>query len=213
MIKERKGGWQVWVDFYPKHVIKTQRTKKEMRERIAPYLKSIGKFNELEKRVNIMVKDAKESIKIIRNSNVPRNIIGNPSFLKKGVIKQKRVVSLEDYLINLSKKKKVVEAKRAIDKTIETVLELWKYGIHEKTFKFNKNFGIHNSNVVLVDFLEITDKKIKVKKQLIKKPWRKIKEFEKNISEKILDYWIDEADKNFTIKNLNKYWRTNYKSK
>src|SRR3989344_2215845 len=191
MIKERKGGWQVWVDFYPKHVIKTQRTKKEMRERIAPYLKSIGKFNELEKRVNIMVKDAKESIKIIRNSNVPRNIIGNPSFLKKGVIKEKR----------------------AIDKTIETVLELWKYGIHEKTFKFNKNFGIHNSNVVLVDFLEITDKKIKVKKQLIKKPWRKIKEFEKNISEKILDYWIDEADKNFTIKNLNKYWRTNYKSK
>ena len=209
--ENRKGGWQVWVDFYPNYVIKTPKTKKEIKERIIPYLKSIGKTNEIEKQSEKMIEDMKKSIKIIKNNKIPKHFIGNAEFLKKGQIKQDRIISLEEYLIKLSIENKIKEAKKIIDKVIKTIQTLWKYGIHEKTFKFNQNFGIHNSKIILMDFLEITNNQIKVKKQLAKKPWEKIKDFEKNMSEKILDYWIEQANKNLTLKNLNKLWKNNLK--
>jgi len=206
---ERKGGWQFWVDIHKKHVIKTPKNKKEIRAKAKKYLDLIGKSHELEKRVNNVIEDIKISKKIIEKSKIPRKYLAYPEFLEKGRIKQKRVVNIKDRLKELIKKKKLGETKKLINKFIKFKKKLWTYGIHEKPIKFHSNFGIIKDEIVLIDIFELTDNKRKIKKQLNKKPWRKDKIWLKDIfPEEIVDYYIEQADKELTVENLNKYWKS-----
>src|SRR3989344_8497690 len=203
----KEGGWQFWVEYYENHVIKTPKNKKEIRERVKRYLKSVNKLGELDKRVQDMISDMNEGRKIIKNSLLPLKYLAYVEFLDKGKIKQRRVIILEEYIL----KNTLKDSKKAIDNYIDLVKRLWQYGIHEKTFKFSRNYGVLDNKVVLIDPFEITDKKQKVIKQIHKRSWQEAKKFNKHLPNEVVDYFISQADKNFTVKNLNKFWKAKLK--
>lgn len=209
---KRKEGWQVWVDIHKDHVIKTPKTREEVRYRVKRYLDSIGKSHKIEKTIDRAIQDIIDSINIIKKSKMPMKYFAHPEFLEKGKIKQRRAISIDDKLRELIRKKKISEAKRLIDKFIIFQHKMWEYGIHEKPLKFNLNFGLINNEVVLIDLFELTTNKEKIKKQIIKKPWRKSKKhIMKSLPEWAVDYFIEQADKKITIKNLNKFWKKKIK--
>ncbi len=209
---KKKEGWQVWVDIHKDHVIKTPKNRKEVRQRVKRYLKSIGKGHKIEETVDKALRDVMQSIKIIKRTKMPLKYFAYPEFLEKGRLKQKRVISIDEGLRELIKKNKKKEAKKIIDNFFKFLHKMWKYGIHEKPLKFNLNFGLINKEVVLIDLFELTTNKEKVKKQIRRKSWRKSKEHVmKSLPEWIVDYFIEQADKKITEEKLNKFWKVKLK--
>jgi len=209
--KELKEGWQMWVELYGDHVIKTPKFRKEIEKSVRKYLKWIGKPEELKLRVDRGIKDVHKSLHIINQSKIPKKYLAYPEFLEKGRIKQKRVKVVGDELIRLIDLKKKKEAYKLIDKSVKFFMFLWEYGFHEKTFKITSNFGIDGNQIVLIDFLELEGNKKKVEKKLRKKSWHKYKKLSKNYPEEVIEYYIKKADENFTISNLNKFWKVKKK--
>lgn len=203
-MKIRKGGWQCWVDLYDSYVIKTPKNRAEIKQEVEKFLKWKNKLEELNERTDKMLFDVKNSAKIIKKSKIPKRLLADLEFLENGKIKQKKVLVLEETL----KKLKGIEKLKLIDKVAKFLLELWKYGIHEKTFKFFSNLGIDKNKIVLIDVFELTSNKNKVLKQIRKRKWTKPEKFQKHLSTKQIDYLIKKLDKTFTEKNLEKFWRT-----
>jgi hypothetical protein len=203
---KRIGGWQCWINFYKDYVIKTPKTKEEIEENVSRYLKSINKIERLEKIVKTMLDDIKESTKIIISSKIPKKLLADAEFLEKGKVKQKRAVVLSEALTNSSNEE---EIKKLIKKTTSFLIELWKYGIHEKTFKIWSNYSVLDKRIILIDLFELTNNKEKVKIQIKKRKWNRPEKFRKILSENLTNYFINELDKKLTIKNLDKYWNKN----
>ena len=201
---KRLGGWQCWVDLHKDYVIKTPKSRNEIKQEVEKFLRWKDKLEELDERTDKMIFDIKNSTKIIKKSTIPKELLAELEFLEKGEVKQKKVTMLTDALQKLNEP----QQKKLIDKISKFLLELWKYGIHEKTFKVHSNLGIDNGKIVLVDIFELTSNKNKVRKKIKKRQWSKPEMFGKTISPKLIKYLIKKLDKTFTEENLNKYWRT-----
>jgi|TARA_Y100000034_G_scaffold22498_1_gene25952 hypothetical protein len=203
-MNKRLGGWQCWVDLYDSYVIKTPKSRKEIKQEVEKFLRWKNKLEELEERTDKMISDIKNSTKVIKKSKIPRKLLANLEFIENGRVKQKKVLPLDQALNNLNEKERF----KLIDKIMKFLLKLWSYGIHEKTFKLFSNLGIDDKEIVLIDVFEITSNKEKVLKQIKKKSWAKIENYKKHLSNKEINYLINKLDKTFTKKNLNKYWKT-----
>lgn len=204
-----KEGWQTKVYIYDNYVIKKKKSRKEIRKTVMKYLQILNKSNELDERVQDMIHDRRESINLIKKSNIPLKIFGNPVFLENGNIKQKRAVIVEDKLIELLKEEKIKEIRNLIEGAVKFFTLLWKYGIHEKTFKIYSNVGIINGSFVLTDFLELTGNKKIAERQIMKRPWYKYRERNRKYGrypEEFIEYYIKFADKYWTLDNLDKLW-------
>ena len=201
---KRLGGWQCWVDLYKDHVIKTPKSREEIKEKIEKFLRWKNKLDELDKRTDKMISDIRNSTKIIKKLKIPKKYLADLEFLEEGKIKQKKVIPLDEFLRNLDEKRRFV----LIDKIMKFLLKLWSYGIHEKTFKLFSNLGIDKGRIVLIDVFEITSNKAKVLKQIKKGSWKKTDKYKKYLSEKEIDYLIKKMNQTLTKKNLDKYWKT-----
>jgi len=200
----KQGGWQVNVEYFDDYVIKTPKTKKEIIERVKSYLKSKGKLEELDKRVKDMQEDWKFSISLIKKKKFPSELIGNIEFLKDGKIKQSRAIVLEDILKRVYKEKKINELKRIISQTLDLILELWKYGIVEKTSKIGSEMGIVNGKVILIDIGELSNRKDIAERQINNKKW--YKDLNERFGEDIANIFMNLAEKKLTLKVLNDNW-------
>ena len=201
---KRLGGWQCWVDLYKDYVIKTPKNRGEIKEKIEEFLKWENKLEELDKRTNKMISDIKDSTRIIKKSKISRKYLANLEFLENGKVRQKKVIPLDEFLIRLKEKERLI----LIGKIMKFLLKLWSYGIHEKTFKLFSNFGIDNDKIVLIDVFEITSNKTKVLKQIKKRSWKNTDNYKKHLSKKEIDYLIKKMNQTLTEKNLNRYWKT-----
>lgn len=210
-MKEILGGWQCWVDLKKDYVIKTFKTKKEIKEAIKRYLDLIGKSEGLEDKTNKMLKDVEDSKKIIKSSRIPKRLLASPIFLKNGQVKQKRAIVLSDKFKELLHNSGKKEIKEIVDKSIDFMILLWKYGIHEKTFKFYSNLGLINDEIVLIDLFEITDKKETVEKQIKNKGWKHLKKIKQHDVSEAIEYFLEQVEKRITTKKLNDVWRINLK--
>ena len=202
-MNNRKGGWQCWVDIYDTYVVKTPKSRKEIEETVSKYLNHIGKIEELKIRVSKMLSDVNESKKIIQKSRIPRKIFGSPKFKSDGIIIQQKVIELSEFLKEKSEKK----TKEVLIKLLDLIKELWGFGIHEKTFKFFTNYGIIGDRIILMDFLEVTNKQETVEKQLHKGSWNKPERFSKYLSEELKKWFIDRATIVFSLETFDKHWK------
>ncbi len=196
----KKDGWQFWVEIDGEKVIKTPKSEKEIKKKVKKYLDYIGKPEELEERTRRMLEDVKNSVRIIQESNIPKELLANLEFIGKGKVKQNTAIVLEKAIDENE------NPKRLIDKSVNFFIKLWTYGIHEKTFKFLSNLGTINNKIVLIDAFELTDKKEKVEKQLTKKSWNKRKLFKGKMGDELVDYFLKKCEELLTIENLNKNW-------
>jgi hypothetical protein len=204
-------GWQANIEYFEDYVIKTPKTESEIRETITRYLNSIGKIEELDKRVKDMQMGWIEGIRIISKSKIPPKMLGNLEFLKNGKIKQEKVIALEEAWNELVKDGKIKEMKNLVDKTLKFIMKLWKYKIHEKTGKIGYEFGLMGEDIILIDFGEICQNKNIAKKQIIKRYWEK--SINKHCLKEVANYFNKKAIKVLTIENLNKNWNTKKNTK
>ena len=207
-----KSGWQCKVFLYKNHVIKKPLAYKEIRNEVHYWLKkSKGKSEkEISKVARECFYDIQRGKKIIQKSHIPLKYLGNPIFYKDGTMKQDRVVILAVRIHNLLRKGREKDAEKVIDKFFDFIKLLWSYGISEKPYKMNKNFGItRNGNVILLDLFEITDNYEDVKRSLkwardkSKEPW--------SVKKHMLPYYNKVAPKTFNVNTLNRYWKKNLK--
>jgi|ETNmetMinimDraft_26_1059896.scaffolds.fasta_scaffold113057_2 hypothetical protein len=201
---KRLGGWQCWVELYNSYVIKTPKSREEIKQEVEKFLRWKNKLEELEERTDKMIFDIKNSSKIIKKSKIPKKLLANLEFIGNDKIKQKKVLPLDQALKNLKEKERF----ELINKIMKFLLKLWTYGIHEKTFKLFSNLGIDEGKIVLIDVFEITSNKEKVLKQLKKRSWAKPDNYKKHLSNKKVDHLIKKLDKTFTKRNLEKHWKT-----
>ena len=203
MTQKRLGGWQFWVDLHDTYVIKTPKSRDDIKEKVEKFLRWKNKLDELDERTNKMILDIKNATKIIKKSKIPRKYLAELEFLENGKIKQKRVKPLDEVLKKLNKKERL----KLIDKIAKFLLGLWGYGIHENTYKFFSNLGLEKERVVFIDPFEITSNKNKVLRQIKKQKWAKPEKYQKHLSEDEVDYLMKTLNKTFTEENLNKFWK------
>lgn len=207
MIK-RVDGWQTWVDIYEDHVIKTPKSRREINKKVESWLKVEGKLDQLKWRVDSLHNNIAKSVRLIKRSKVPLKLLGNPDFLEGGRVKQELAEPLEKIINKYINAKDMQNVKSIIDKFIRLTLILWDYGIHEKTFKFDVNFGLIEGEVVLIDLFELTGNKETVKKQIKKRmcdrPWGLNKKYPEFVS----NYYVEQSKKYFTLENLEKHWKS-----
>jgi hypothetical protein len=204
MEQKRLGGWQFWVDLHEDYVIKTPRNRDEIKEKVEKFLRWKNKLEELDERTDKMILDVKNATKIIKKSKIPKKYLANLEFLENGKIKQKRVKPLDEVLKDLDKSGRL----KLIDKIMKFLLEMWKYGIHENTYKFFSNLGLDKEKIVFIDPFEITSNKDKVLKQIKKQKWAKPEKYQKHLSENEINYLMKKLNKTFTLENLNNFWKT-----
>lgn len=198
------GGWQISIEYFDNYVIKTPKTKKEITKKISNYLASKGKMDELNKRVKKMQEDWKNSLKILSEKNVPKILLGNIEVLPNNKIKQNRAKVIQNVIWELYEKKNEREIKNIIEKILNLIVELWKYGVHEKTGKVHYEMGLIGKRVVLLDIGEITDNKETAKKQIKKRYWEKsVKEY---FPKEIASYFNKRAKRILTLKTLEENW-------
>ncbi len=200
---KRVGGWQCWVDIYEDYVIKTPKNREEIQREVKKFLIWKNKLDELDIRTEKLISDIVNSTKIIKNSKVPRKLLADLEFLDNGKVRQKRVIVLDEKINELGES----EQKKLMGKVTKFLLVLWKYGIHEKTFKIFSNLGLNNGRIVLIDVFEITSNKQKVLQQLRRNPWQNPQLFRKHLSEKMTYYLIKQLNNIFTTENLSKHWK------
>ncbi len=205
-MKEYKEGWQCFVEIEGNKVIKRLKTKEEMSKKIKEYLKFKNSLELLGERTEKVHSDIKNSLKIIKESSIPKTLLANAE-INNNMIKQDKVVLIGDKISELLNENKTEEAEKLIMVLADFILELWRYKIHENTYKFYSNYGLDsNGNVVLIDFLEITDNQEKVKKQIINKKWDNPEGDLHKMNIKISNFFIKLLNKKLTLDNLEKNW-------
>lgn len=205
-IIKKVEGWQMIVDIYEDYVIKRPKNKEQMRKKIQEHLASKKKLHLLDERIDKLQSDIYNSIKIIQSSNIPKSFLAN-AIIKKKFIKQEKVILLKEKIDELSINGNIVKTKEIIDKLINFIIELWKYKIHENTYKFYSGYGVNKKEeIVLIDFLEITNNKEKVKKQIINKKWNKPRRYFNKVEKDTADYFIYLANKKLTLANFERNW-------
>ena len=185
-------------------MVKTPKTETEIREKIKKHYTSL---EGLEKKVKKLQEDWENSLKIVKSGKVPLSLLAYPQFIKGGKIKQKRVKMLAEEFNELISNNKFTEAKKLVDKVIDFIITLWKYGVHETTFKFYSEMGLLDDGIVLVDMGELTDDKEVVRKQLLKGN-KKLEDLRHHHHNEVLDYYQEQIKRRLTIKALDKVWRS-----
>lgn len=199
-------GWQCFVEIEGNSVIKILKTKEEVSKKIKEYLEFTNSLEMLEERTEKVYSDIKNSLEIVKSSRVPKDLLANAE-INNNKIKQDKVVVIGDKIKELLNENNRKGVERLIIDLVEFILELWRYNIHENTYKFYSNYGLDSSeNIVLIDFLEITNDKEKVKKQIINKKWDKPKKYANEVDKESAGFFIQLANKQLILDNLEKNW-------
>ncbi len=163
-------------------------------------------MSELDSKVEKMQRNFQESLDIIKRKNIPLAMLGHVEFLDGGMIKQKRVLLIQDVLDDLCSRGEVDEFQRILEKVSDFIIELWKYGIFEHTSKIGHQFGMMGEDVVLIDFGEINDCRDSAEKQVRDKKWLEQMARFKYSSKEVLDCFSDVVDRKLTLDFLNENW-------
>jgi len=118
-------------------------------------------------------------------------------------IVQENLITLRDFL----KIHTLDENKKIILHYFEFVKELWENGLFETTFNFTINYGLSSSNEIkLIDVGEFCFEKEKLIKYIRNKEWLRQWSYNSLKDIELKKYFRDNANKFFTVKNMNKYW-------
>ena len=200
----RSGGWQANIEYFDDYVIKTPKTVEEISEEIFNFLKFKGRLAELDDTVKKMQEDWQIGLRLIKEKKIPNKMLGNLEFLEGGKIKQTRVLVLQDAWAELYDNGKTDEMKTLMKKTMNFIIELWRYGVHEKTFKIGYEFGVMGEDNILIDFGELGNEKRVAEKQIKEKKW--MKQMEGYSCQDILDCFNKLANEMLTLDVLNENW-------
>ena len=134
---------------------------------------------------------------------IPVSFFANPIFENKLNYTQDKVISLEDFFI----KNSLDDNRKIIDGYVELVKSLWSYGIHDKAYKFQTNYGVDATNkVCFFDFGECYFSKEKVIESIKSKKWLTRNSYKKWKDAELKKYYKDHMTKLMLEENINNNW-------
>jgi len=155
----------------------------------------------ISKRIKKADKEVNESVKYFSTLEYPKKLLGNLEFTKKGIV-QDKVIPIKKVIM-----KNFGEDKRIIDKFAKCVINCWKVGFSDRIFNFTVNNGIgKNGEVILMDFGEVCFSKGEIKKDILKKRWKRSACYMFKIFGKTKRYYDEKMEKLLTPENVEKYW-------
>ncbi len=206
-MKERKlvsGGWQANIEYFEDYVIKTPKTTEEISRKVSRYLEPLGRISELDFRIKKMQDGWQAGLDIISRGKIPARMLGNIKIIDGGKIRQKRAFTVQDILEDLYSAGKREEARKIVEKVLDFIVDLWKYGVYEHTSKIGNQFGLVEDEVILLDFGELREDRGLAKKQIGDKKW--VKQMTKYSSQEVLDCFSEQIDKKLTLDVFDKNW-------
>ncbi|MBS4096084.1 MAG: CapA family protein [Sulfuricella sp.] len=162
-----REGWQCRVYLFNNYVVKVLKTAEESWDTIAREYE--GDTAEAFKIVRGAIQP---SIDLLMRNKPPSLLLGNFEVLEDGVYRQARGENLGAVLAKLAQQEKLQEIRWLLTSLLDLVIELWRYGISETSWWFNKNYGVlPKGDVVLLDCLELTGDRAYVLRQIEQSRW------------------------------------------
>jgi hypothetical protein len=199
------GDWQVRVEVYKDYVLKIPKTVSEIMQQIkqSDWTK---KFTD--KKIKIMANDSlakhHKSVDIIKRSGVPLSLFADPEWLDKDMIKQKRVLIINDALKN-----KNYSNIEILKECIDSYVDLWTYGLFDTSWNFTLNNGINkDGNIVFVDVGECSDNIKELQLMLQEQSWKTAYSMRQDIGESLQKSLLAYAKKILTLENLKQVWKS-----
>jgi len=151
-------------------------------------------FFEIPSFINDMKRKMNDSLRIIKNKNIPNEWMANPRFVDKYNFEQDKVSPLHDVFEKLNTE----ESKEVINQFINFNKKILEIGVIDKSFNITKNYGINDSGyIVLIDIGELYDSKELIDKQFRDRVWDKSYVSGNIKNTEVRDYFIKEMDRNF----------------
>lgn len=134
---------------------------------------------------------------------MPVSFFANPIFENKLDYTQDKVISLEDFFI----KNNLDDNKKIINGYAELIKNLWAYGIHDKAYKFQNNYGVDAMNkVCFFDFGECYFSKEKAIESIKSKKWLTRNSYKNWKDTGLKKYYTDRMADLMTEENINNNW-------
>lgn len=164
-----REGWQCKVYIFQYHVIKVLKTYEESWQTVTKEY-----AGDTAEAVAIVRNAVLPSIALLAKNRPPAALVAFFEVLGEGVYLQKRGQNIGEVVARHIKRAELQEIRSLLQRTLELVLELWRYGLSETSWKFNKNFGVtDDGEIALLDSLELTGDFDFIRSQLEAKRWRK----------------------------------------
>lgn len=205
-----REGWQCKVYIFQHHVVKVLKTYEETWQTVAREFSG-----DTAEAVGIVRGAVQPSIALLAEHRPPPALVACFEVLGEGIFLQKRGENIGDVVARHIKQAEFQEIRSLLERTLELVLELWRYGLSETSWKFNKNFGVtEDGQVALLDCLELTGDRDFVLGQLVKKRWRKKnKHFIERLPPTLGEEFRAMAERYLTAEMLLEVWATKREAK
>jgi hypothetical protein len=134
---------------------------------------------------------------------VPREMFANAMFLQDLDYSQDRVTIIND----LMEKNTFAQNKKIIDQYIAFQKALWSYGMHDKTYKLQVNYGLdRRGRLVCVDFGEFVYTQEEAIKSIIDKRWLARNTYKHWNDARLKKYYTDCMENVMRKEILKEYW-------
>ena len=159
---------------------------------------TLQEYRQMKKNIPIII----TTYKTIQEKLSDKTLIGNPTFLEGVSYEQDLAIVIRPFFKTAS----FDDAKKIIDGYRDSIFELWKWGIYEKTFNFTINNGInHQGKVILIDFNEVVFTHQEATTWLLGNRW-KTNWSRSKLPAQLRDYYDQVMGRAMTVENLDRYW-------
>lgn len=134
---------------------------------------------------------------------IPQEIFAYPVFVKGLNYSQDKVTIVADILNknNFDTNKKIIDQYIAFQKI------LWSHQMHDKTYKFQQNYGLNkNGQLVCIDFGEFVYTKEEALKSINGQKWLARATYKNWADKELKNYYTESMKKLMIRKNLNNHW-------
>ena len=197
--------WQVRIEIFNTYVKKTPKTLDEIKNKIikSEHWKKLSAIELNEKASKSCNKHIK-SIKLIKKTKIPLNILANPIILDSWTIYQDKVEIISWKLQSSN----IKEWKVIIDKYFEALIKMWNYWLYDTSFNFTINNWIDkNWDIVFIDLWEFSENLNNLKKYIQDKWWQYCWSVNKDLNPELKDYFSCKANEHLNLSGVEKSWK------
>ncbi|TAN50076.1 MAG: hypothetical protein EPN21_09850 [Methylococcaceae bacterium] len=202
-----REGWQCKVYLFRHHVVKVLKTKEEARQIIAR--ERLDKSADIDQLVEKTLRDVRTSLELLELRKPPAHLTAHFEVISEGIFLQRRVERLAHTIARLSKQGEYAEVLLLLQRYLALVLDLWRYGIHDTSWKFNKNFGLTpQGELVLLDCLELSGDIEWVAADITQRRWINTRRISSVLPQPLIGIFTAMMEQLLTEEKLRQTWLT-----
>ncbi|MEO0606479.1 MAG: hypothetical protein AAF211_33945, partial [Myxococcota bacterium] len=196
--------WQCVVDVFRHRVVKRPKSVDEI---VATLCTRYPRFATNPERARAeavaMVEAFHDGRAALRDSTLPRELVGAPRFLADGGYVQRRATVAKDVVRDATTE----EATAFLEAYFDLVEELWSHGIHELTGNLMCNGGVDaGGRAILLDFGELSTDPAAIRADLAGRRWERSETYTVDLPEGLRPTFAELARTRWTVDNFDRHW-------